>query len=62
MGFVIINIYMNKKYLSPKEWLNKNCEDDDWDDLHEGLKDFMSTNNIVRYMEKYSEYIRGNTI
>ena len=53
---------MNKKHLSPEEWLNKNCEDDDWDDLHEGLKDFMSTNNIVRYMEKYSEYIRGNTI
>lgn len=53
---------MNQKHLDPEKWLELNCKDEDWDNLHEGIKDFISTNNVVRYMERYSEYKRGNPI
>lgn len=43
--------------LSSEEWLNKNIKDDDWNKLKESLNDALWTNNVIRYMKGYAEYI-----
>ena len=39
---------------SAEDWLKKNCKLNDWDRLHENLKDCMLTNNVVEYMEQFA--------
>jgi len=42
----------------PEEWLKDNCQINDWDRLHENLKDSLFTSNVVKYyMKEYAEYI-----
>ena len=43
--------------LSPEEWLKKNIKDDDWYKLEECLNDALWTNNVIKYMREYAEYI-----
>lgn len=39
---------------TPEQWLKENVELSDWDNLSEDLNDFLSTNNVVKYMEEYA--------
>lgn len=45
---------MNKP--TAEDWLNKNGKKEDFDNLEEGLKDFIHTNNVLEYMDDYAQH------
>lgn len=46
-----------EKILSSEDWLNKNCENNDWDwQGDESVGDSCYTSNVIQYMKKYAEY------
>ena len=51
----------NTNKLDAEEWLKNNCKPDDWDSLHECLKDGMWTNNVVKYMNDFAK-TRNETV
>lgn len=41
--------------MDAEKWLKDNCYKEDWDNLtDENLNDFISTNNVIKYMERFS--------
>lgn len=40
-----------------EDWLNKNCEKTDWNNLEEGLSDTIWTNNVIKYMKGFASEV-----
>ena len=45
-----------KRTITPEEYLNKHCFENDLCRLEGGLNDGLWTNNVIKYMEGYAEY------
>jgi hypothetical protein len=44
----------------PEIFLKKVCKLEDWSSLEDNLNDFISTNNVIKYMREYAEYVLNN--